>query len=292
MTPLRQRMIEDMQLRELSEGTQKLYIRSVRKLAEYYNKSPEAISDEELRRYFLYLRNEKKVARRTATVDLCAIRFLYKYTLQREVQSLQLVRPKKTKDLPDILSIEEVYHLLEHIRRPHYQVCLGTIYACGLRVSEGAQLQTDEIDGSRMMLHVRDSKGEKDRYIPLPQITLDMLRLHWCTHHHPTFLFPARTHGGKTKVNAAKSMTERSMQRALEEALKLSGISKEATPHTLRHSWATHLLEASVNLRVILSYLGHSSPQTTALYTHLTHKTEAMATDVVNQLADSLPWSS
>ena len=293
MTPLRQRMIEDMQLRELSESTQKLYLRAVEKLAEYYHKSPEVISDEELRQYFLYLRNEKKVAHSTASIELNGIKFLYDHTLQRELRTLRLVRPRKTYQLPDVLSVEEVQLLLAQVRLPHYQVCLSTIYACGLRISEGTKLQIDEIDSARMMLHIRNSKGAKDRYIPLPEATLTLLRQHWTVHRHPTYLFPARSRGRGDLYQAqtTKPMAMRSVQRALASALKQSGINKEATPHTLRHSWATHLLEAGVNLRLIQAYLGHTSPQTTALYTHLTHKAEVMATDVINQLANSLPWS-
>ena len=141
MTALRQRMIEDMQLRNLSEQTQKLYLASVERLAKHYHKSPEAISDEELRQYFLYLRNEKKVARSTATAELCAIKFLYQHSLHRELGTLELVRPKKSQKLPDVLSVEEVHQLLEHVHLPHHQICLSTIYACGLRVSEGARIQ-------------------------------------------------------------------------------------------------------------------------------------------------------
>ena len=163
MTPLRQRMIEDMQLRNLTQQTQKVYLRAVEKLAEYYHKSPEVITDEELRQYFVYLRTEKKVAHRTANVDLHAIKFLYQHTLQRELRTLELVLPKRTQKLPDVLSVEEVHQILAHVHRSHHQVCLSTIYACGLRVSEGAQLQISEIDSAREMLHIRCSKGEKDR---------------------------------------------------------------------------------------------------------------------------------
>lgn len=290
MTPLRQRMIEDMQLRSLSPQTQKLYLRAVEKLAEYYHKSPEAITDEELRQYFLYLRNEKKVAYKTATIHLCAIKFLYQHSLRRELRTLDLVRPQRTQKLPDVLSVEEVHRVLTHVHLAHHQVCLSTIYACGLRVSEGAQLQVSEIDSARSALHIRCSKGEKDRYVPLPETTLIMLRQHWRTHRHPTYLFPTRTRFGGLKAGAAQPITTRSVQRAFASALKRSGINKEATVHTLRHSWATHLLEAGINLRLIQAYLGHSSPQTTALYTHLTPRAQTTATDVINQLAGDLPW--
>lgn len=144
MTKLRQRMIEDMQLRGLSELTQEAYVRAVRQLAEYYSKPPDHITEEEIRQYFLYLANEKQVARSTATVALCAIKFLYEFTLKREWPTLHLVRPRKERKLPVVLSREEVRRVLGCLRRLHYRVCLSTIYSCGLRVREGVSLQVPD----------------------------------------------------------------------------------------------------------------------------------------------------
>ena len=289
MTPLRQRMIEDMQLRGLARQTQEAYVGAVRQLAEYYGKSPAEISEEELRQYFLYLTNEKKVSRSTCTVVLCAIKFLYQHTLQREWPTLQLVRPRRVRKLPVILSREEVAHLLSCLRLPHYKVCLSTIYACGLRIKEGVQLQVADIDSARMLLHVRHGKGGKARYVPLPQRTLEQLRSHWSIHRHPRWIFPARGAQRVALPTATTHLGTAAVRKAFVAALKQSGLTKPATIHTLRHSYATHLLEAGVNLRIIQTYLGHRSPSSTALYTHLTDRVEVKATEIINQLTDQLP---
>lgn len=288
MTPLRQRMIEDMELRGLSAHTQRAYIRVVRQLAEHYDKSPDQISEEELRQYFLYLKSEKKVSRSTSTVALCGIKFFFERTLQRKWPAFELIRPAKREKLPVVLSVAEVQDILKRLRRPYYQVCLNTIYACGLRISEGVGLQVNAIDSARMVVHVRKGKGGKDRYVPLPQSTLAQLRQHWTTHRHPLWLFPARRSRGHLVEQATKPMATESVHAAFGAALAESGVRKAATVHTLRHSWATHLLEAGVNLRLIQAYLGHRSPHTTALYTHLTRTAEAQVTDVINQLAQGL----
>lgn len=288
MTPLRQRMIEDMQLRGLARQTQEAYVSAVRQLAEYYGKSPAEISEEELRQYFLYLTNEKKVSRSTCTVALCAIKFLYQHTLQREWPTLQLVRPRRVRKLPVILSREEVAHLLGCLRLPHYKVCLNTIYACGLRIKEGVQLQVADIDSARMLLHVRHGKGDKARYVPLPQRTLEQLRSHWSSHRHPRWIFPARGAQRVALPTATTHLGTAAVRKAFMAALKQSGLTKPATIHTLRHSYATHLLEAGVNLRIIQTYLGHRSPSSTALYTHLTDRIEVKATEIINQLTDQL----
>lgn len=288
MTHLRQRMIEDLQLRGLSKRTQVVYVRAVRQLAEHYGKSPDQISEEELRQYFLYLKNVKQASRSTITVALCAIKFLYEHTLQREWPTLTLIRPPRERKLPIILSRQEVHRALSCLRRPHYRVCLSTIYSCGLRLEEGLHLQVPDIDSDRMLIRVR-GKGRKDRYVPLPQRTLELLREHWLTHRHPVWLFPARGQRGILLPSAQRPMGGRSMQRAFQSALKEGGVQKPATVHTLRHSWATHLLEAGVNLRQIQVWLGHSSLSTTAIYTHLTRITEAQATETINRLMEELP---
>jgi integrase/recombinase XerD len=196
MTPLRQRMVEDMQLRGLSEKTQEAYVRAVRQLAEHYSKSPAQISEEELRQYFLYLKNGKQVSPSTFTVALCGIKFLFQHTLRREWPTLDLVRPHKGKKLPVVLSVGEVRCVLGRIRRPRYRVCLSAIYACGLRLGEGTHLQVRDIDSDRITVHVRHGKRGKDRYVPLPDCTLEMLRRYWSTHRHPEWLFPAPTPPG------------------------------------------------------------------------------------------------
>lgn len=288
MTPLRQRMIEDMQLRGLSPKTQRAYVGAVRALAEYYNRSPDHISEEELREYFLYLKNERCLSRSSCTVALCGIKLFYEYTLRRQWPVFELIRPKKEKKLPVVLSVEEVRQILGYLRRPHYRVCLSTIYACGLRISEGTSLQVRDIDSARMQIHVHLGKGNKDRYVPLPTQTLQQLRCFWATHRHPEWLFPARTRGG-VRFTATTPMSTAGVSKAFKAALGESGVTKAATVHTLRHSWGTHLLEAGVHLRLIQSWLGHSSPKTTAIYTHLTRKAEEIALTTINELMEEMP---
>jgi integrase/recombinase XerD len=288
MTALRQRMIECLQLRGLSARTQESYVRAVRQLAEHYHKSPDLISEEELRQYFLYLKNVKHYARNTMTIAIVGIKFFFERTLEKEWTTFNLVRPAPEKKLPVILSCEEVRQILGHLRLPGYRVCLTTIYACGLRLQEGTNLHLADIDSARQMIHVRHGKGAKDRYVPLPERTLQLLRQYWQTHRNPTLLFPAEGRNHIDLVRSTEPMSKSSVQDAFHAALKASGNNKRASVHTLRHSWATHLLEAGVNLRLIQEWLGHSSPATTSVYTHLTVKAEQLGAAAINQLMSDL----
>jgi integrase/recombinase XerD len=290
MTRLRQRMIEDMQLRSLSKTTQDAYVRAVKRLAEHYGKSPEHIGEEELRQYFLYLKNGRQVSPSAFKVALYGIKFFYKHTLRKEWPTLNLVRPTREKKLPVVLSIAEVRQILGCLRYQRYRVCLSTIYSCGLRLQEGVHLQVKDIDSDRMVVHIRKGKRSKDRYVPLPERTLQILRQWWTTHRHAKWLFPGRPPMGAPPSTATKPMGVSGVQCALRAALQESGIRKPATVHSLRHAYATHLLEAGVELRIIQIYLGHSSPETTALYTHLTHKTNETAAQVINRVMGDLQW--
>ncbi len=285
MTPLRQRMLEDMQLRGLAPKTQEAYLRAVRQLAEHIGKSPDQVSEVELREYFLYLKNEKKASRSACTIALCGIKFFFEHTLKRQWHTFDLVRPPKEKKLPVVLSREEIWSVLGHIKRYPYQTCLRTIYSCGLRLNEGIQLQVADIDSDRHLLHIRHSKGHKDRYVPLPTTTLSLLRQYWVTHRHPVLLFPS----SHQRHQETKPIGASGVQRAFKAALQASGVQKKATIHTLRHSWATHLLEAGINLRFIQLWLGHKSLQTTVIYTHLTRPAETLATTTINRLMADLP---
>ena len=282
MTALRQKMIEDMQLRGFAERTQEAYLSAVRQLAKYYQKPPDQIDEEELRQYFLFLKNEKHAARSTCTIALCGIKFFFERTLGREWKTFDFLRPQREKKLPVVLSLAEVRSTLAHVRRPHYRVCLSTIYACGLRLLEGVHLQVSHIDSERHLLHICHGKGGKDRYVPLPAPILRMLRRHWLTHRNPLWLFPSPFQVEKGP------MSESGVQRAFRAAVRESGISKHATVHTLRHSYATHLLEAGLNLRIIQSYLGHASPATTAIYTHMTQTSNERTAQTINQVLAQL----
>jgi integrase/recombinase XerD len=276
MSALRQKMIEDLQLKGLAVRTQEAYVNAVLQLSKRFKKSPDNINEEELREYFLYLKNEKRVAESTFSIALCGIKFFYEQTLKKEWQTLQLVRPDRKKKLPVVFSTQEVKRVLDCVHRFPYRVCLQTIYACGLRLLEGTRLCVKDIDSDRQMLHVVAGKGGKDRYVPLPDHTLRLLRYLWVTHRNPTWLFPAR--------NGLGAIHESAIQKAFRAALRESGVHKAASVHTLRHSYATHLLEAGVDLRIIQVYLGHASPSTTAVYTHLTSVTEAQVNQRINQI--------
>ena len=225
-----------MQLRGYSARTQEAYARAVGQLAQHYHRSPDKITEEEVRRYFLYLTNEKKWARASTTIALCGIKFFYERTLQQEWTTLRMVRPPRESKLPVVLSREEVRRVLAEVRIPVYRACLTTIYSCGLRLLEGAHLQIADIDSDRMMLHIH-GKGKRDRYVPLPESTLQMLRQFWKTHRSPQWLFPAPTrHGTKWSVaHNSGPVTRSSLQSAFYRAWKKTGIVKRAHVHTLRH---------------------------------------------------------
>jgi integrase/recombinase XerD len=288
MTELRRRMIEDLQLRGMSERTQEMYVRAVRQLAQHFHTSPDQITEEDLRQYFLHLRNVKKYSRSATTIALCGIKVFFEHTLKRPWTTLTFVRPPREKKLPVILSSEEVRAILRHVRLLRYRAGLTTIYSCGLRLQEGTHLRVPDIDRARRLLHIRHGKGGKDRYVPLPHRTLELLRPYWVTHRHPVLIFPAPGRGGIHAPPATASMPKSSVQGAFREALQESGVNKLACVHTLRHSWATHLLEAGVNLRLIQEYLGHSSPTTTSVSTHLTARAEQLGSEAINRIMRDL----
>lgn len=290
MTQLRERMVADMQLRGLAPKTQKAYLFGVNRLAKYLKKSPDKVTDEELRAFFLYLKNECHLAANTQNQIQSAIKFLFRQTLNREMPVLSYVRASVPKRLPVILSRDEVRLVLAQVRLAQYRTCLSTIYACGLRLNEAVGLTVSQIDSSRMLLHIVKGKGSKDRLVPLPEQTLENLRQCWRRHRHPRYLFPS-----KLTYNHGLHMGPSSLQKAIRSAALASGISKKVSVHTFRHSYATHLLEAGVDIRYIQQYLGHTSVSTTARYAQLTRRTEATVIDdediaTINQLMADLPW--
>src|SRR5207249_12206750 len=212
MTPLRQRMTEDMQLAGYSSKTQQAYVGAVCQLFAHFKCNPTQLTEEQLRQYFLYLTNERKVSRPTVTIALCGIKFFVERTHQRDWTTLGLVRPRREKKLPVVLSREEVRRILEQVQPPVYRACLKTIYSCGLRLLEGARLQIPDIDSGRMLLHIH-GKGGKDRYVPLPDRTLELLREFWKTHRSKPWVFPATTRGVRPGADI-HPLTDRSLQKA------------------------------------------------------------------------------
>jgi site-specific recombinase XerD len=288
MTALRQRFLEDLQLQGMAARTQQAYVRTVRMLVEHVGKSPEGITEEDLRQYFLYVKNDKHWSRSTMTQALCGIKHFFEQTLHRDWPLLDVIRPPKEHKLPVILSREEVRRILQAIRRFPYRVCLTTIYSCGLRLNEGRGLQVIDIDSAHMRLHIRHGKGGKDRYVPLPHRTLVLLREAWRLHRNPVWLFPASDRHGTTMTTATTPLSSNTLQRVFHLALQETGIRKPASVHTLRHSYATHLLEAGIPLRHIQTYLGHASPQTTARYTHVTLQARIRLGGTISDLMQDL----
>jgi integrase/recombinase XerD len=289
MTPsLEERYSQDLQLAGLSPRTVEAYTGAIEKLGRHFKKSPEAVSEEELREFFLHRWTVEGVSRSSATISLCAIKYFWEKTLSRPWTAMEFVKPPREQKLPVILATSEVREVLGGVRLARFRVCLTTIYSCGLRLSEGVHLRVEDIDSGRMAVHVRDGKGGKDRYVPLPISTLEKLREFWRTHRNPVFLFPAPERGAVAMSVATRPMHHSGVQHALREAVKAAGIHKRVSVHSLRHSWATHCLEAGVNLRLIQAYLGHSSPATTAVYTHLTATANRGAAQAINELMSTV----
>jgi len=260
-----------LKLLPIGSRTEQAYYACLRQLSEHYHKSPDLLSPEDLRQYCIHLKEHKKVARQTSTQAICAIKIFWEKTLRRAwPHEVELARANPEFKLPVILSAGEVRRVLADVPALDHRVCLTTIYSCGLRLGEGVRLQVRDIDSERMFLHIRAGKGNQDRYVPLPERTLQLLREQWKTHRHSTLLFPAKGHSGQGARTATEPMCRTTLQRAFRIALKAARITKQAHIHTLRHSYATHLLEQGENLRQIQVNLGHRSPVATVIYTHLT----------------------
>jgi site-specific recombinase XerD len=263
MSTLRERFVEDLGLRGHAEKTIEAYVFAVHDLARYTKRSPDTLSEEEVRGYFIYLSRERKLSDSSIRQRLYGIRLFFELTVKRPMQVLSHVLVRRRHVLPVVLSRKEVQLLLRAVRQPVSRMCLITIYSCGLRISEGLSLETRHIDGDRKMLRVEQGKGKKDRYVPLPERTLELLRFYWQNaHSHATqWLFPG------LRGCALSSST---LQRTIRLVAAEVGITKAVKVHTLRHCYATHLLEAGVDIRAIQSLLGHAHVDTTMIYTHVT----------------------
>ena len=281
---LRQRMLHDLQLAGLSERTQEAYVRAVRQLADHFHTPPDRLSEQQLRDYFLHLKNDRQFAAASLGIAYSGIKFFSSPTAPRDRPTLERLRVPREKRLPDVLSVDEVRRLIAAVRTPHNRTYFWTVYSLGLRLGEGLHLQVGDIDSARMMVHVHRGKGAKDRYVPLPSSTLQALRAYWITHRHPLWLFPAtgRDHGQAARADGP--MERSSVQGALRRVVHDLGFRKAISIHTLRHTYATHLLEAGVNLRLIQQYLGHSSLQTTMVYLHLTTASQEQARARIEEL--------
>jgi len=288
VSPLRQRMIEDMDMRGFSLRTQESYIRSVADLQRYFKLSPAVLSYEQIRRYFVHLKIERKLARPTVTIALCGIKFFYEKTLKREWSLTGVPVPKKERKLPVVLSEKEVRLILRKLREPRLRACLTVIYACGLRLGEACRLAVTDIDRDRGVLRIRRAKGATDRYVPIAPAVIKRLLEYWETHRNAQWLFPTVGSGTRRGAPGQRHIPLGAVQKAFKLALKASGVKKEAHVHTLRHSWATHLLEKGINLRQIQEWMGHRSPSTTSVYTHLTEQATQVAAKRVGSFMSDL----
>lgn len=259
MTPLRQRMIEDMQVRNLSPHTQTSYVQQVSLFARYFSQSPEVLGPEEIRTYQVYLTNEKKLATGSILIAVSALRFLYKVTLQKDWSFEDVIpAPKKPQKLPIVLSPEEVLHFLGCAPSLKHRAILTTCYAAGLRISEAVRLKITDIDSQRMVLRVDQGKGRKDRYVMLSPKLLETLREWWRVEKPRHWLFPGQL--------PHRHISKDAVGQACQKAHRICGIAKPITPHSLRHGFAVHLLESGTDVRTIQLLLGHRSLATTAQY--------------------------
>lgn len=289
MTDWSERMTKTLQLNGKSERTQECYVRTVRMLTEFYHKTPDAVTEDELREYFLHRKNVSMWAPKTMRICYCGIRFFYTNVLQHDWHIFNILRAQTEHRLPSVLSEEEVRKTLSCVNTVHNRAYLTTVYSCSLCLHECLHLEVSDIDSSRKMLHVHRGKGAKDRYVPLPESTLHILRQHWKTHRHPNLIFPAIGRNGKQASSTSLTMAKSSVQGAFRRAKKQAGITKKnVCIHTLRHSYATHLLEAGVNLRSIQQFLGHARLETTMVYLHLTNKGQQDAWEKINDLMKEL----
>ena len=290
MTDWYEKSVNALALNGKAGRTQEAYSRALRMLCEFYgNKEPEDIGEAELEAYFLHRRNVDHWSANTLRICYCGIRFYFVQVLQRDWNLFNFLRAKSESRLPAVLSREEVRAVLGCVHTAHNRAYLSTVYACGLRLQEALYLEVSDIDADRMMIHVHRGKGAKDRFVPLPKKTLDSLRQHWRSHRHPRLLFPAYGRNSRSARSATQPMAISSVQGAFRAAKGQAGITKKAVSvHTLRHCYATHLLEAGVNLRVIQQYLGHTSLETTMVYLHLTNKGQEDAVAHINTLMEDL----
>ena len=282
MTPLRQRMTEDMQLRNLSPDTQRSYLHQISQLARYFKKSPDMLGPPEIRSYQLHLIQEKELAPSSLLVAVSAIRFLYNVTLQRDWRLEQVVPTcRKPQALPVVMSPDEVSRFLDAVENRKHRMILTVCYAAGLRISEAVKLTPTAIDNKRMVIHVEDGKGRKDRYVMLSPVLLEMLREYWYRVRPKEWLFPGR--------NPEKPISPLVIDLACRDARRKCNIAKPVTPHSLRHAFAVHLLESGADLRTIQLLLGHRNLSTTARYLRLATSKVCATPSPLDSLKSILP---
>jgi len=289
--PLLEKMQQCLVLQGLSDKTIEAYARALRRLAAFFDRCPDQLTTDDLKSYFAQL--VKTHSWSTVKVDRCGIQFFYRHVLNTSWDWVSIVKPPVVRSLPDILTREETFKVINTTRKLRYRIFFLTTYSMGLRLGEALRLEVGDIDGQRLRVHVRCAKGCKDRFVPLPEVTLLALRRFWTTHRNPRLLFPNRLGSSCRIRNAEGHMDRGGVQTAIKAAVADSGIRRKITMHSLRHSYATHLLELGVDLREIQSILGHARPETTARYAQLTDITANNATEKLRVMMSSfcLSWA-
>ena len=281
MTPLRQRMLEDMSIRNFAYNTQLSYLQQVASFAHHFGRSPEELGPQEIRAYQSHLVNERHLSASSVGTASSALRFLYRVTLRRDWQPDDIPMPKKPFKLPVVLSPDEVHRFLACIDSVKHRAILTTAYAAGLRVSEATHLKVTDVDSQRMVLRVDQGKGNKDRYVMLSPRLLETLRSYWLGARPKQWLFPGDIPG--------QPITRDAVRQACQKAHRASGITKPITPHSLRHAFATHLLESGTDVRTIQLLLGHRSLATTSRYLKIATSTVCATTSPLDLLPNVEP---
>jgi len=258
------------------------YCRTLRRVAQFFDRCPDDLSVQELKNYFAALLEQYSWS--TIKVDLCALQFFHRHVLERQMEWVKIIKPPHVRTLPDIPTREEVQRLINTVRRVRYRVFFLAVYSMGLRIGEGVDLEVGDIDGGQCRVHIRDAKGGKDRYVPLPVVTLLSLRRFWKTHHHPRLLFPGSAASRFLAQPTSKAMDRSGIQKALRVACRECGIQKRLTVHSLRHAYATHLLELGADLRQIQGLMGHSNANTTARYAQISERIRRQSGDQIESL--------
>ena len=282
--------LRSLKLQGMSESTRDVYGRSLRRIFAYFNRTPDALAVAELEQYFSDLVDTHSWS--TVKTDRNGLQFFWKHVLKRKWKFVEIVKPPQVKRIPDILTINEVSRLLSNIELLRFRVVLFAIYSMGLRISEGVNLRVADIDSERMQVHIRNGKGHKDRFVPLPYSTLNALRQYWKVHRNPKLIFPNLLGGSETVRHTSKVMNIGCVQAAFKAAVTDTKINKRVSVHTLRHSYATHLLEANVNLRVVQKILGHAKIETTTRYTHFTKVTLDNSDSLINDMVCKIHFHS
>lgn len=277
--------LKHLSLKGLQPKTIDGYSRAIRRVGEYFNGNLDNLTENQLLDYFHQLKEKSSWS--TVKIDLHGLKFFYLHVLKRNWATIPIVKPPKVKRIPDIVTIEEAYQLFASTHKLSYRVFFFTLYSMGLRLGEGLRLQTGDIDATRKRVHIRNAKGNKDRLVPLPAKTLQVLREFWSVHKHPIFLFPNRKRGLKNAHLVETHLNRGGVQVAMQSVVKSMGIKKKISCHSLRHSYATHLLDAGVDLLELQKILGHVSLLTTTKYTHLTLYKSEEADKTINKLMDT-----